>query len=478
MKLSSRLSLVLGAAIVAVVALHALWSTRRALEVVEQDFADRLEARAEQTIELMTAARMVHETPTGDVWLQGPTDDRQGVRWWSRAMRPERLSDADWEAVLGGAPHYVENDDNGLGVLFVPFVGEEEGAVLGAVEVRTRGSDRDARAAMILQEHVMLAALTLLACVAVLVITLRREVGGPIAAMADMARRVGEGDLEARVTSRRRDELGQLAGQLNDMAARLAETRAALEDEAAQRVRAMHEMRHVERLKTVGQLAGGVAHELGTPLNVISGHAKMIEKGYVEGDELIDSARTIGEQCTRMTALIRNVLTFARSRPTPRAQVRIAETVDSALALMNPALRKAQVKVEAEHRTPDLEARGDAGQLEQVLTSVLMNAIQALPEGGTVRIVTGEEPADERGPARAFIAVGDDGVGMSAEVRDRMFEPFFTTRDVGEGAGLGLSTAFGIVRDHKGWFDVQSTPDEGTTVRIHLPVEAPTSKAA
>lgn len=478
MKLSSRLSLVLGAAIVAVVALHALWATRRALEVVEQDFAQRLQVRAQQTVELMTAARMVHETPTGDVWLQGPTDDRQGVRWWSRAMRPERLSDAAWEAVLGGAPHHLEDAENGLAVLFVPFVGGEDGAVLGAVEVRTRAGDRDQLAASILREHVILAALTLLACVGVLVITLRREVGAPIQAMADMARRVGDGDLDARVASRRPDELGQLANQLNDTAAKLAEARAALEDEAAQRVRAMHEMRHVERLKTVGQLAGGVAHELGTPLNVISGHAKMIEKGYVEGDDLLDSARTIGEQCARMTALIRNVLTFARSRPMPRQQVRIAEVVDSALALMKPALRKAQVKVEVDHQAPALEARGDPAQLEQVLTSVLMNAIQALPDGGAVRIRTGADPAADGGGPCAFVEVRDDGVGMTAEVSDRMFEPFFTTRDVGEGAGLGLSTAFGIVRDHQGWFDVRSAPGEGTTLRIHLPLESATPQAA
>lgn len=478
MKLSSRLSLVLGAAIVAVVALHALWSTRRALEVVEQDFAQRLQARAELTVELMNASRMVQETPTGDVWLQGPTEDREGVRWWSSNMRPDRLTDAAWEAVLGGAPHQLEDTESGLGVLFVPFTGGEDGAVLGAIEVRTRGGDRDELAASILREHVMLAALTLLACVGVLVITLRREVGAPIQAMANMARRVGEGDLDARVESRRRDELGQLARQLNDTAAKLAEARAALEDEAAQRVRAMHEMRHVERLKTVGQLAGGVAHELGTPLNVISGHAKMIEKGYVEGDDVLDSARTIGEQCTRMTALIRNVLTFARSRPMPRAQVRVAEVVDSALALMKPALRGAQVQVETRHPSPDLEARGDPAQLEQVLTSVLMNAIQAQPEGGAVRILTGADAPDDGGPPCAFIEVRDDGVGMTPEVRDRMFEPFFTTRDVGEGAGLGLSTAFGIVRDHRGWFDVQSTPGEGTTVRIHLPLEASTTEAA
>jgi two-component system NtrC family sensor kinase len=293
-------------------------------------------------------------------------------------------------------------------------------------------------------------------------------IGRPVSRLAEKARRVGTGDLSGPLVLAQRDELGQLATEINLMCERLAAERSAREA-------ATEQLRHADRLTTVGKLASGLAHELGTPLNVVQGRARLIRDREVEGDEAIESARIVLEQSERMTKLIRQLLDFARPRPLQKASLLVPVLVDRVCELVATIARKSSVQLRASNLDEPLRVEADEGQLHQVLTNLVINALHASPEGGTVHIVsriaaaTPPPHVDTQASEWVAIEVRDEGVGMDAETRERIFEPFFTTKDVGEGTGLGLSVSWGIVREHGGWIDVVSEPGTGSTFTVWLP---------
>lgn len=294
-------------------------------------------------------------------------------------------------------------------------------------------------------------------------------IGRPVSRLAAKARRVGTGDLAGPLKLRQRDELGELATEINLMCDRLAEERSAREA-------ATDQLRHADRLTTVGKLASGIAHELGTPLNVVSGRARLIRDGEVDGAEAVDSARIVAEQADRMTAMIRQLLDFARPRALQKSQVNVTSLAARVAELVATIAKTAQVEIKAPEHDDSLRVEADDGQLNQVLINLVVNAIQATPKGGTV-IVTSkrvEQSAppyvESAGKQWLAIAIADTGIGMDAETRGRIFEPFFTTKAVGDGTGLGLSVTWGIVREHGGWIDVDSAPGKGATFTVYLPV--------
>jgi two-component system, NtrC family, sensor kinase len=297
-------------------------------------------------------------------------------------------------------------------------------------------------------------------------------IGRPISKLAGKARRVGTGDLSDPLTLRQRDELGELANEINLMCERLAEEQDA-------RARATEQLRDADRLTTVGKLASGLAHELGTPLNVVSGRARLIADREVDGDDVVDSARIVAEQADRMTALIRQLLDFARPRAPRPAPLNITTVASRVCQLIATIARKANVKLIPPPPDESLRLEADDGQLTQVLTNLVVNAIQSIGDGGTVTIVTHTvdqvPPPYVGGAAQTWMAieVRDTGAGMDDATRERIFEPFFTTKQVGEGTGLGLSVSWGIVREHGGWIDVQSSRDAGSTFTVYLPMTRP-----
>jgi two-component system NtrC family sensor kinase len=292
-------------------------------------------------------------------------------------------------------------------------------------------------------------------------------IGRPIAALVDKARRVGAGDLTTPLVLAQRDELGQLAQEMNLMGERLAA-------EISAHQLATEQLRHADRLTTAGKLASGLAHELGTPLNVVGALAHQIAEREVAGDELVEDARAIEEQAQRMTRLIQELLGFARPRPPERAEVHLDQLARHTALLLAPMATRKGVHLEL-GRVAAIRTAADTSQLQQVLTNLIVNALQATPAGGTVTLgcdlaeVT--PPPDRGGARREWIKlwVRDTGHGMDASTAKRVFEPFFTTKDVGEGTGLGLSVSYGIVREHGGWIDVVSTSGQGSTFSVWLP---------
>jgi signal transduction histidine kinase len=303
-------------------------------------------------------------------------------------------------------------------------------------------------------------------------------VGQPLHRIIEKVRRVGSGDLSRRLDLQDQNEWSELARALNAMCDDLAESQEKVRHETAARIEAHEQLRHADRLRTVGRLASGVAHELGTPLNVVSGRAGLIASNVLSEAEVVENARIIKAQSERMTTIIQRLLDFARRRSPQRTLTDLRKIVDQTLDLLIPLCNKSKVKLVSSSEEDAIMAPVDAGQIQQVLINLIVNALQAMPQGGKAEVGIRRQracpPEDLQGSEGAYfcIDVRDEGEGVAEKNRRRLFEPFFSTKDVGKGTGLGLSIAYGIVRDHGGWIDVKSKLGKGSCFSVYLPQEA------
>jgi signal transduction histidine kinase len=285
-------------------------------------------------------------------------------------------------------------------------------------------------------------------------------VGAPVRALIEKARKIGRGDFSGQVVLKQKDEFGLLAKELNAMSQQLVST--------------LEQLRHADRLTTVGQLASGVAHELGTPLNVVLARAQMIASGDTTPEEAKEYASVVVAATERMAKIIRQLLQFARRKGPQRAPTDIRALVREVLDLLRPLSTKRGVSVVVAGSDDGTKANVEVGQLQQVITNLVMNAVQATSAGGRVEVaLTSQRARAPEGDAPEqsclCLRVKDTGAGIAAEHLPRIFEPFFTTKDIGEGTGLGLAVTYGIVRDHGGWITVDSAAGKGTTFSIFLP---------
>jgi signal transduction histidine kinase len=216
-----------------------------------------------------------------------------------------------------------------------------------------------------------------------------------------------------------------------------------------------------EKLATIGTLAAGVAHEVGTPLGVISGRAEQLLARFPDDENVKKSLTSVLAQVERVSTTIRQLLDFARQRPVEATQVAPATVLETARALLEHRFRQAKVSLSVE--APPLLVTGDPGQLEQVLVNLLINAVDACAAGGHVR--ASAAAVDNQ----VELAVADDGCGIAPENLSAVLDPFFTTKKRGQGTGLGLTIAADIVKNHGGTLHIDSTVGRGTTVRVRLP---------
>jgi signal transduction histidine kinase len=219
-------------------------------------------------------------------------------------------------------------------------------------------------------------------------------------------------------------------------------------------------------LATIGQLAAGVAHELNEPLANILGFAQLAKKEPKLPKQTGEDMEKIVRNCLHAREVIHQLLTFARQMPLERARISLNQVVTDGLYFLESRCLKAGIEVvrKLDPEVPEIFA--DASQLNQVLVNIVVNAIQAMPGGGAVTIETRPGPRD----ASALLIVSDTGTGMSEAVRANIFTPFFTTKDVNEGTGLGLAVVHGIVASHGGTICVQSEPGKGARFEVELPM--------
>ncbi|MBA3454998.1 MAG: HAMP domain-containing protein [Deltaproteobacteria bacterium] len=410
--------------------------------------------------------------PAARAFLETATSKRENLqaRWvWLDAKGQDAPRASLDELAPMAQDHVVTLRDSSRRILLTYIPVQVPEARLGGLEIAQSLEQLDSYIRGSLQSE-LLGAIGAVVIAGVLALALGVVfIGRPINRLAAKARRVGTGDLTGPLDLGQRDELGELAKEINLMCERLAE-------ESRAREQATEQLRHADRLTTVGKLASGLAHELGTPLNVVGGRAKLIADREVEGEEVIDSARIVVEQAERMTALIRQLLDFARPRELHMAMLNVTTLGKRVCELVATIARKANVTLVPPAADDTLRVEADDGQLTQVLTNLVVNAIQATPAHGTVslavRRVEQVAPPYVGGDDQTWMAIDvrDTGAGLDEITRARMFEPFYTTKEVGDGTGLGLSVSWGLVREHGGWIDAQSTtPGAGSTFTVYLP---------
>ncbi|MGA2268817.1 MAG: ATP-binding protein [Bryobacteraceae bacterium] len=229
------------------------------------------------------------------------------------------------------------------------------------------------------------------------------------------------------------------------------------------RSRLQVQLRHADRLATIGQLAAGVAHELNEPLGGILGFAQLIGKDPKLPRRTANDVEKIVKAALHAREVIQNLLIFARQKTPRKTQVNLNRIVEEGLYFLESRCAKAGIGLSCV-LAPDLpDINADPSQLHQVMVNLLVNAIQAMPEGGTLTIET------LAGQNCVLLVVKDTGVGMTEEVKEKVFTPFFTTKDIDEGTGLGLAVVHGIVSSHGGSIRVESATGEGARFEVQLP---------
>ena len=234
-------------------------------------------------------------------------------------------------------------------------------------------------------------------------------------------------------------------------------------DDVTQRERMEEQMSQTEKLTSLGLLAAGVAHEVNTPLAVISNYIQMLAKQMPEGDPRQGIIEKIVKQTFRASEIVNNLLNFSRTSATELADIDVNRVVEETLSLVAHPLKTSQIQV-VKQLGPTLPAvRGSANKLQQVFLNLFLNARDAMPSGGMLEVRT----ATHNGSVE--VEVVDTGAGIPRENIHRIFDPFFTTKATGRGTGLGLSVSYGIIKEHAGKIDVRSTPGKGTSFHVEFP---------
>jgi signal transduction histidine kinase len=242
-----------------------------------------------------------------------------------------------------------------------------------------------------------------------------------------------------------------------------------IEQKEAEKDRSMlqEQLRHADRLATIGQLAAGVAHELNEPLGNILGFAQLAKKCPEIPHQASQDIDKIISASLHGREIIKKLMIFARQMPPKRARIDLNQVVEEGLYFFEARCAKSGIEL-VRLLSPDIpEITGDQAQLNQVLVNLMVNSIQAMPDGGKLTIQT------YAGDEYVSLVVEDTGIGMSEDVIKKIFIPFFTTKDVNEGTGLGLAVVHGIVTLHKGSIKVESKVGQGTRFEIQLPVTGP-----
>jgi signal transduction histidine kinase len=236
-----------------------------------------------------------------------------------------------------------------------------------------------------------------------------------------------------------------------------------LETQGAELRHTTERARAAEHLASIGTLVAGLAHEIGTPMGVIQGHAKLLES-KVSDEQAQWRLRTIQEQIARISKIIQSLLNMARPSRSTRGPIELVPLLDETLAFVREKLGRHGIVAHATYAEVG-SVRADRERLQQVFLNLFLNAADVMPDGGELHVTV--SPVGDRAVA---VDVADTGSGISEADAAKIFDPFFTTKEAGEGNGLGLSVALGIVTEHGGTITVESQPDRGTRFRVVLPL--------
>jgi two-component system NtrC family sensor kinase len=305
----------------------------------------------------------------------------------------------------------------------------------------------------------------------------------PVQVLTTGTRRLSEGDLGYQIETGSQDELGQLADSFNHMSLELHKANEEItswaqslekrvEEKTRELTTAHEQMIHVEKMTSLGKMAAVVAHEINNPLSGILTYSKLLrrwlDKVEIDADrrkEMYDCLHLIESESKRCGDLVKNLLTFSRTAPLNIDWHDVNTIVDRCVKLVQHHLELGgvQLTLDLDPQLPAVQC--DSAQIEQVILALTMNAIEAMPRGGNLWISTRGLQASKQ----ISIQIRDDGIGIPLDSMNRLFEPFYTTKEGGKGVGLGLAISRNIVERHRGKIEVESQPGRGTTFYIFIP---------
>ncbi len=323
--------------------------------------------------------------------------------------------------------------------------------------------------------------ITLLAVVLISVVAMNiaEKISRPIRAMADAARKITEGDYSQKVEVTSDTEIGFLAHNFNTMVAELvrahqelkewAETLERKVEKRTAELRAMQaHLIQSEKLAGVGKLAAGVAHEINNPLTCVLTNSSLMLSDLPPDDPRREDLQTVIDETLRCRKIVKGLLDFARQTKPQKQDINLNKVVEDVLSLVRNQASFQNIAIRTE-MDPDLPSvLADADQMRQVVLNIILNAADAMPQGGTLRIRSQSDSTANQ----VILRISDTGPGVPLEIQDKLFEPFFTTKKTG--TGLGLSIAYGIMERHKGALKVESSPGHGTTIVVILSTDVKT----
>lgn len=317
---------------------------------------------------------------------------------------------------------------------------------------------------------------------------LSRVLVKPVKELVSLTRKISEGNFNQIIEVKSNNEIGQLISSFNRMTEKLKEKQEKIERhleslELANRKlkEAQEELIRTEKLASIGRFAAGVAHEVGNPLGSILGYTNLLSRGGMDKEEEREYLKKIEKEIERINRIVRELLNYARPTKFEIKEVDVNEIVESTLSLLSyqKSFKHIQTKLELQPNLPRIQ--GDDSQISQVFMNIILNAVDAMPDGGTLKIKTDEVIAGNgfntkfsNGEHLIRTQISDTGTGIKQEDLKKIFDPFFTTKDPDKGTGLGLSVSLRIVESLGGEIQVESEYGKGSTFEVYFPVRSTT----
>jgi signal transduction histidine kinase len=438
-------------------------ATTRELRIIGQSLEtalgnalrDRQGADIDETLKALDAL-----APDLDVYVH----DREGevIAKSKGAAEDSTLRALAAQATVQGSElvRFEPADDPDRLTFAAPLTGDD-GTLLGAIAIGRPVGDLEGDLSRT-RTRLVTAMIALLLATAIAGLALGTfHVSRPIARLRDGIRQIREGDFKTQVRADRQDEIGELVVEFNRMIAALAEERSRAEAEADARTRLEQGLQRVDKLVTIGQLSAGLAHEIGSPLQVLSGRAATLLDHA--DPEVQRQAAQLSAQCDRITRVVEQLLSFGRRKAASVEACDLAEPVRAVIDLLAGEARRRGISLTMEVVDPPHVIEADRDQLQQVALNLVKNALVATPSDGIIIVRV------DRLDGNVRLSVRDNGVGIDATDRARLFEPFFTTRAAEGGTGLGLAVVRSIADEHRARIDVVSRPGAGAEFVVSFP---------
>jgi len=350
-----------------------------------------------------------------------------------------------------------------------------EQKVLGVLDIGMSLKDVDTEVQGAQNQMIFFAVIAFLVISVTIGISIRRYVTRPVRELVTGTKKIAEGDMSYTIPIRTEGEIAQLAASFNQMTSdlkkadeKLIDWGKTLEQKVEQRTEELrkteYQLIRSDKVASLGKLAAGVAHEINSPLTGILTYSSLLLQGKPEDDPDKEDLEVIVNETNRCKNIVKGLLDFARQTEPQKTLSDINQVVQKSIDLISHQAGLQNVKIEKKIRPEIPKMMIDAGQIQQVFINMLLNAIEAMPEGGSLTVSTEIEEK------RAVVRFSDTGVGIPEENLPKILDPFFTTKEQGRGTGLGLSVSYGIVERHRGKLEVKSKVGKGTTFTVKLPI--------